>query len=203
MIDSKKKYLYYLYCDKIALGKAEKKRPRIIHDEIWKFERLLRKVEYYKNCRNDIIGKIYGAFLQLKYYRLRLKRNTYIPLNTFGPGLSIAHFGAIVVNGNARIGNNCRIQDSVTIGATNGSSKAPILGNNVFIGSGARIIGNISIADDVAVGANATVVKNVFEKGITVGGVPSKKISDNNSHDNLCKDLEKFDLLLFEKNALS
>lgn len=194
MIRSKDDYLYYLYCDKIALGKKDNK-PKMIHDEIWKFERLLRKTEYYVNCRNDLIGRIYGMYLQLKYYRLRLKRNTYIPLNVFGPGLSIAHFGSIVVNGNARVGKNCRIQDSVTIGATNGSDSAPVLGDNIFIGSGARIIGEITIANDVAIGANAAVVRNVSQIGITVGGTPARQISSNNSHANLAQLLAENNLL--------
>ncbi|GHN21352.1 hypothetical protein ME784_18670 [Lactobacillus delbrueckii] len=153
MINSKEDYLYYLKRDKIALGKANASRPKIIHDEIWKFERLLRKTEYYHNCRKDILGKLYGTYLQVKYYHARLKHNTYIPLNVFGPGLSIAHFGSIVVNGNARVGENCRIQESTTIGATNGATIAPYLGNNIFLGSGARVIGDIRVADDVAIGA--------------------------------------------------
>ena len=83
------------------------------------------------------------------------------------------------------IGKNCRIQDGVTIGATNGSTCAPQIGNNVFIGSGAKIIGDIRIADDVAIGAQALVVKSILESGITVGGIPAKKISNNDSHSNL------------------
>lgn len=75
---------------------------------------------------------MYGTYLQVKYYHARLKHNTYIPLNVFGPGLYIAHFGSIVVNGNARVGENCRIQESTTIGATNGATTAPYLGNNIF-----------------------------------------------------------------------
>lgn len=92
-----------------------------------------------------------------------------------------------MVNGNARVGKNCRIQESTTIGATNGSAKAPVVGNNCFIGSGARIIGDIVIADDVAIGANAAVVKSCTESGVTLGGVPAKVISHNGSHANLSK----------------
>lgn len=73
----------------------------------------------------------------------------------------------------------------VNIGATNGEDQAAKLGDNVFIGSGAKIIGNIQIASDVAIGANAVVVNDVLEPGITVGGVPAKKISNNNSHSNI------------------
>lgn len=191
MINSKEDYLYYLKRDKIALGKANASRPKIIHDEIWKFERLLRKTEYYHNCRKDFFGKLYGTYLQAKYYRARLKHNTYIPLNVFGPGLSIAHFGSIVVNGNARIGENCRIQESTTIGATNGATTAPCLGNNVFLGSGARVVGDIRVADNVAIGANAVVVKNIDASGTTWGGVPAKQISNHTSINNLCADLFK------------
>ena len=199
MINSKNDYLKYLKQDKLALGKNYKS-PKLVHDEIWRFEILLRKTEYYVNCkktpsgikktRKSIIGKLYSKVLQFLYYKKRLKYNTYIPLNVFGPGLSIAHFGSIIVNGNAKIGKNCRIQDSVTIGATNGASDAPVLGDNIFIGSGARIIGKVNIASDIAIGSNAVVVNNFNESGITIGGVPAKKISDNNSHSNLNKYLE-------------
>ena len=184
MISSKKDYIEYLEQDRRALGK-EYKFPKIIGDEIWRFERLLRKLEYYKNCKKGLINKLYFCFLFYKYHKLRIKLGYSIPLNVFGPGLSIAHRGTIVVNGNAKIGKNCRIQECTTIGATNGIEKAPILGDNIFIGSGARIIGDIYIANDIAIGANALVNKNFYDAGITIAGVPAKKISNNNSHSNL------------------
>lgn len=186
MIESKSDYKYYLECDKIALGKCYKK-PKILGDEIWQFERLMRKAEFYKNCSKTIFGKIYSKWLQFKYYKKRIKLGFSIPLNVFGPGLSIAHYGTIVINGNAKVGKNCRIQECTTIGATNGSKEAPVLGDNIFIGSGARIIGNIEIASDIAIGANAMVNKNFTERGITIAGVPAKKISNKNSHSNLNK----------------
>lgn len=194
MITSKKEYKYYLNCDKIALGK-DYDRPKIIGDEIWQFERLMRKAEYYKNCSKNIFTKAYSKWLQFLYYKKRLKLGFSIPLNVFGPGLSIAHYGTIVVNGNARIGKNCRIQECTTIGATNGSTVAPVLGDNIFIGSGARIIGNIYIANNIAIGANAVVNKTFEEEGITIAGVPAKKISDKNSFLNLNKMLEENKLL--------
>ena len=103
-----------------------------------------------------------------------------IPLNCFGPGLSIAHYGTITI-GNAKVGRNCRIQEGVNIGSTGGGKKAATIGNNVFIGTGAKIIGDISIADNCVIGANSVVVKSITESGITVAGVPAKKISDNDS----------------------
>ncbi len=61
------------------------------------------------------------------------------------------------------------------------TNEAPILGNNVIIGVGAVLVGGIHVADNVAIGANAVVNKDVLEAGIAVAGVPAKKISDNGS----------------------
>ena len=79
----------------------------------------------------------------------------------FGPGLSIAHAGTIVVNSNAKIGANCRIHVCVNIGAdvTDGS-KAPIIGDNCYIGPGAKLFGSIILGNNVGIGANAVVNKS-------------------------------------------
>ncbi|MBR3897730.1 MAG: serine acetyltransferase [Bacilli bacterium] len=183
MINSKQDLKLYLERDKIALRKYTK-YPKVFTDEIWKFEIVFRKYEYYSNV--DVkFKKIRKMFYHFLYHRWSIKLGFSIPINTFGPGLSIAHYGTIVVNSNTKIGKNCRIQENVTIGATNGSSKAPIIGDNVFIGSGAKIIGNISIADDICIGAGAVVVNSFNDPGITIAGVPAKKISNNNSHSNI------------------
>ena len=189
MIKSKKDLIYYLERDKIALYKKDKKRPNLFSDEIWKFEIALRKYEYANNCLNKKIFFVYRLFYKWKYHSYSIKLGFSIPINVFDEGLSIAHYGCIVVNENAKIGKNCRIQECVTIGATNGKKEAPKIGNNVFIGSGAKIIGDIKINNDVCIGANSFVNKNVDEEGITVAGSPAKKISNNNSHLNLCNDL--------------
>ena len=66
-------------------------------------------------------------------------------------------------------------------------NKAPKIGNNVFIATGAKIIGNITIADGVAIGANAVVVKDILEPNTSWGGVPARKLSDNGSEKYICK----------------
>lgn len=183
MIQSREELKAYLTQDGLALGKTGT-RP-LPYDVIWRFERLLRRTEYYKNCAHNPFSKVYGMWLRYRTHSFGQRLGFSIPINVFGPGLSIAHVGTIVVNGNARVGANCRIQECVTIGATNGSSKAPILGNNIFLGSGARVIGDISLADDIAVGANAVVVKSFETPGVTIGGVPAKIISKHGSKENL------------------
>ena len=188
MIKTKQDLVRYLEQDRCALFVGKRKRPKLFGDEVWKYQILLRKTEYHINYERGI-SKI------LKYYyRLRLKKagmrlGFSIPPNVFGPGLSIAHYGTIVVNENSRVGQNCRIQEMVCIGATNGNEKAPVIGDNCFLGTGAKVIGEITIADDVAIGANAVVCKSIEEPGTTWAGVPAKKISVNSSRSNLCRDL--------------
>jgi serine O-acetyltransferase len=189
MIESKKDYIYYLEADRIAL-REQKKRPKILGDEVWKFEKLLRKNEYLKNCCNSPIKKISVMFYYFKFHYLSLKLGFEIPLNVFGPGLSIAHKGPIIVNKAAKVGENCRIHNMVTIGANNGQKFAPQIGNNVFIGPCATIFGNIFIADGIAIGANSVVNKTFYEKDIGIAGVPAKKINNIGSKLNVVKATE-------------
>ena len=193
MIKTRKELKHYLKRDAIALKKDKQKRPRVFGDEVWKFQRLLRKCEYYSNISKGkklVLAPII-LLKKIKFKKMSVKLGFSIPLNVFEEGLSIAHYGTIVVNSKAKVGKNCRLQEGVNIGATNGSVNAPIIGDNVFIGTGAKIIGDITIASDVAIGANAVVVKSILEAGVTYAGVPAKKISDNDSHLNLCADLFK------------
>ena len=105
-----------------------------------------------------------------------------IPPNVFGPGLSIPHYGTLLVNSGVQIGANCRIHNLVGIATKAGSLKKPAkIGNNVYIGVGVVIIGDVEIADNIVIGANAVVNKSFLEPGITIAGVPARKISDKSS----------------------
>lgn len=165
--------------DKKALG-INRKKPRMFTDFEWRLEIALRKAEYYNQFKFHPLRYFYLVY----YRRLELKYMTFIPLYTCGKGLSIAHIGGIRINNNAKIGEYCRIQEGVTIGATNGNIKAPKIGNYVYIGSGSKIIGDISIADRVCIGAGAVVCKSI-NSSCTVGGVPAKLINYNDSSKNL------------------
>ena len=178
MIISRQDLKEYLNDDKKALG-ITRKNPRWFTDFEWKYEICLRKAEYYYNNK-----KLLRFYYLLKLRKMQLKFMTFIPMNTCDKGLSIAHIGGIRINGNSKIGKYCRIQEGVTIGATNGSTDAPIIGDNVYIGSGAKIIGNIFISSETCIGAGAVVVKTINERG-TYAGVPAKKINNNTSAKNL------------------
>ncbi len=194
MINSKIDYKEYYFQDLRSTG-IYSYRWSIVHrikDRRFKFYKSLRKTEYYTNCKNYGIFKLIGKFLRLKHSLLCDKYNWTIPINVFGKGLSIVHVGTIVVNGTAKIGENCRIHVCVNIGnaVAKGRDGSPVIGNNVYIGPGAKIFGDISIGDNVAIGANA-VVNSSFEGNCSVAGVPAKKISDNTSAKYILNSKEK------------
>jgi serine O-acetyltransferase len=182
LIKSKEDYEFYLAADRLALS-IEYKRPRVFRDNIWKFERLLRKVEYLENCGKGPLDGILCLRVRFNLLRLSQKLALTIPRNVFGPGLSIAHGGPIIVHPKALIGENCRIDRCVSIGSIHYPATAPTIGKNVFIGPGAVIDGSIEIADGIAIGANSYVNKSFKEPNITIAGCPAKKISEKGSRD--------------------
>ncbi|MEG2310706.1 MAG: serine O-acetyltransferase EpsC [Clostridia bacterium] len=99
------------------------------------------------------------------------------PGASIGNCLFIDHGMGIVIGQTAQVGDNCTIYHQVTLGGV-GSSKQkrhPTLGNNVLVGTGSKILGNIVLKDNVKVGANAVVLNDVEENG-TVVGIPAKLI---------------------------
>ncbi len=91
----------------------------------------------------------------------------------FGAGLIILHTSGIVVNSKVKAGKNLILEHGVTIGAE--KNLCPVLGDNVFVGAGAKIIGGVTIGSDVKIGANAVVTKDLPD-GATAVGIPAKVI---------------------------
>jgi serine O-acetyltransferase len=168
----------YLQADLIASGQVAGRSIMARMDPVLRFQRLLRVTEYYGGRRMGPINRLCFAYYWLRLRRMRIRLGFSIPLGVFGPGLSIAHYGTVVVNKCASVGVNCRIHPGVCIGATRGRS--PRIGDNVYIGPGAKIFGGITVGDHVAVGANAVVNKDV-PPGVTVAGNPARIVSHNGS----------------------
>lgn len=174
MIKTKADLKEYLLKDKFALGKKKRKCPLPFVDDVWKFEIFLRKHEYYLNTKKNKLLLAYYAF---RHYKQGVKLGFSVPCNTCGAGLRINHHGYIVVNHKARIGEFCDIHQGVNIGAgTDGS--VPTIGNNVWIGPGAKLYGNIHIADEIMIGANSVVTKTFDTPKITIAGVPAKVLKN-------------------------
>lgn len=183
MIRSREEYKEYIAADRKASNKINQKFPFILFDWPIRYQIALRRAEYYTNCKKSLFFKPLVLFFQLRHRIMGNKCGYTIPLNTCGKGLSLAHLGTIIINSNARIGDYCRIHADVNIGTAAGASgEAPIIGNNVYIGPGAKLFGEITIADGIAIGANSVVNKSFTTPNITIAGVPAQKISDKGSH---------------------
>lgn len=146
---------------------------------LWKYQKLLRKSEYYYTRYKKGTGlKLLNMGILLLYKRrkniLGNKLGVDIRENSIDSGLMLFHSN-VIVNGHAIIGKNCKFHGNNCIGNNGKDGKTPVLGNNIDIGFGAIIIGDVEIADDVIIGAGAVVVKSIKEKGSIYMGVPATK----------------------------
>lgn len=192
MIKTRKDLKHYISCDMKSLGinkiSFSERIIALFIPKIWRFEVCLRKYEYYFNNRNHnlfllIIYKLYSVYFQFFSHKM----GYYIGPNVIGAGLCLCHIGPIIINKNARIGVNARIHVGVNIGESSHldsqdekERKVPIIGNNVYIGPGAKIFGKIVIGDNCAIGANA-VVNRSFDESVTIAGVPAVVVSNKGS----------------------
>ena len=119
-----------------------------------------------------MLGFLYRVFLHLDghFYGFQIPPSTQI-----GKGLYIGHWGTIVVNARTTIGDYCNLSPGVTIGQTNrGKNKGtPTIGNRVWIGTNAVIVGNISIGDNVMIAPNAFVNVSVPSNSLVIGNPAS------------------------------
>lgn len=137
----------------------------------------LRKDEYYSNnIEKGFFYKALSLFYRRKHNKLGLKLGMSIPINTFGKGLIIYHSQGIIVHKNARIGENCKLHGLTCIGNNGGDNDncTPILGNNIDIGVGASIIGNVKLTDNIKIAAGAVVCNSCNKDGAVLKGVPAK-----------------------------
>jgi len=166
-----------IYCPTNLKAKIFDKYTDYNYNAIFKYIKLLRKTEYYRTKKEK--AKIWN----IMYMPLLRKKNRYgyklgfeIGENVFEPGVCIFHTGSIIVNGESRVGRNCKLHGHNCIGNKGSVNKAPQIGDNVDIGVGACILGDIKIANDIVVAAGAVVVDSFLEEGITIGGIPARKI---------------------------
>lgn len=125
---------------------------------------------------------------QRLYYKLLLKLfagkySFQIPPETdIGPGLYIGHFGTLIISMHAKLGSNCNLSPGVTIGRDHRGKRrgAPTLGNEVWVGTNAVIVGKVSIGNDVLIAPNSFVNFDVSDHSIVIGN-PAKVISRENA----------------------
>ena len=121
--------------------------------------------------RPALLRKFFSLVYHVLYKLVQILTGIELPCEVpVGRNFVIDHFGGIVISGYAKFGDNCRIRDGVVVGLRRVEDKcAPIVGNNVDIGSGAKLLGQIKIGDNVLIGANAVVLCDVPDNSIAVG----------------------------------
>jgi serine O-acetyltransferase len=133
------------------VGSYLKEKRNIVH-------RLMYVIVYFIHKHNQYLTGIQLAFG-----------------TSIGKGLFFPHFSCIVISSSSKIGDNCTIFHGVSLGAIRGKGD-PHVGNNVVFATGAKILGNVTIGNDVFVGANSVVVKDIPDNAVVVG-IPAKIIN--------------------------
>jgi serine O-acetyltransferase len=162
-----KKAMSFLLKDNVQVGK--------------RFITCLRKCEYhlnksYRKSRQpqNILHDIVYLFKKRKLNIMQVKYGLEIYENCFDKGLVIYHTGGTVVHPASVIGRNCHLHGNNCIGNKGtAGSKSPVIGDNVSLGVGSKIIGDIIIANNVTVAAGAVVVHSCEEENVVLAGCPA------------------------------
>lgn len=139
---------------------------------IYRFICALRRAEFYRG-RNKLLYLYWIRITNLRGERLGFS----VPAGVLGKGVRIYHIGSLIINSQSIIGDQCIFHGDNCIGNNGKDNICPVLGKRVDLGVGAKVIGNVVLADDIVVGANAVVTKSFLTPGITIAGVPARKIS--------------------------
>ncbi|MDQ1086635.1 serine O-acetyltransferase [Siphonobacter sp. SORGH_AS_1065] len=168
----KRMYSNYMFNSTVRyiLSRVKREPVRMILE----FLIISRKCDYYKK-KNGLITKILYLIYVSRKNRLGEKLNLEIGTENIEPGLLIYHYG-VVINSDTIIGKNCRLHGDNCIGNNGKSNECPKIGDNVSLGVGAKIIGNVIIANNIKIAAGSVVVHSFLEEGITIGGIPAKKL---------------------------
>jgi serine O-acetyltransferase len=153
-----------------------------VHDPGFRFTYYLRKVAFYSKKKKSvwIFAYIYNRML-LHHYRFKYGFDI-SPTTNIGPGLYIGHFGGVVISPLTVMGANVNISQGVTIGAASRGPRigAPTLGDRVWVGANAIIVGKVLIGDDALIAPGAYVNFDVPSMAVILGN-PGKAVSNSGS----------------------
>lgn len=142
--------------------------------QIWRYQKILRITEYvYSKRKNPLFVLAYCIVGRIKNKR-GARLGIYIPEYVFDKGLVIDHYGSITINGNCRIGKNCRLHGNNCIGnkGVGREEEYPQIGDNFDLGFGSTVIGKVELGNNIKVGANSLVTKSYKEGNVILVGSP-------------------------------
>ena len=170
--------------DKVS---TEKKLRNPFKTNLFNFLKLLRKYEYLCFKRDSSKSAIDSKLTSFQIKLIDIKKNNLslklgVEINPFhcGKGVRICHPNVVI---NGYVGDGCIFHGNNVIGnkKTGDKNSVPKIGNNVDIGTGAIIIGDVVIADNCVIGAGSVVTKSFTKPGTVIAGVPAKEISGENN----------------------
>ena len=135
----------------------------------WHYLYHLRNAEYQHNCHPFLwkIRYFYHSW-RMRVHAVKLG-NIEIPINTIGYGTKFPHTGKVIINKDARLGNYCTLYPGVCIGKK-GEGNVPVLGDDVFVGLGAKILGKVEICSGSIIAPNAVVLECPKNQKVVLGG---------------------------------
>ncbi|QFR33432.1 serine O-acetyltransferase [Ancylobacter sp. TS-1] len=170
----------YVAADLASIGKPLSFKSWIM-DPTLRLTVVMRLLEYLTNTRKTALLRLP---VLIWFRRLQVKLGFSIGPNIFGPGVAIVHHGLLIIDPTTRIGRNCRIHQGVHIGGAavfvdpaRAAEYSPRIGDNVYIGPGAKIYGPIRIGSNCTIGANAVVTEDFDGDGLLIAGVPAKVLA--------------------------
>ena len=121
--------------------------------------------------RPALLRKVFSLLYKLLFKFVQVLTGIELPCEvTLGRNFIIDHFGGVIISGYAKFGDNCRIRNGVVVGLRRvGETSAPVIGDNVDIGAGAKLLGPIKIGNNVRIGANAVVLCDVPDDAVAAG----------------------------------
>jgi serine O-acetyltransferase len=179
-------YKYFSHFKNTFFADVQSKYPKLkssdLSDEklleLIQFETCIEAVFYYRLERAIFIESPDHPLLPYLANLMKIKTGIELYYSTdIGPGLNVQHGTGIVVGPRFKIGSNFMIHQGVTIGQKylNSPHETVIIGNDVTIFAGAKILGNIKIGDNVQIGANAVLISDADSNAV-YAGIPAKKI---------------------------
>lgn len=197
MIKSLKTLRTYLRADRRSRGVDENLLKIFLFDPVWRFIVLMRLLEYLIDTGKPRLVRLPLLFW---YRRLSVRLGFSVAPGIFGPGVAIVHYGLLIIDPTTRIGRNCRIHAGVHIGGSGNfvdpkeaHLHSPRIGDNVYIGPGAKLYGPILVGDNCTIGANAVVTKSFPEAGLTLAGVPARVIARGGTGERVIKGASESD----------
>ena len=139
----------------------------IVPDIIMKYLSHMRKTSYYMS-RNSYVSRLVGLYHMSRYTRLGLRLGFSIGYDVFGYGLVITHHGTIVVGASNRIGNYAVLHTSTCISDNN-----KVVGNALYLSTGAKMTSTLILGDNVSVAANSVVNKSYKDGSCLIAGTPA------------------------------